>query len=75
MSQYQIDKNIPMSLKNMRSKYPFAQMEVGDSFFVPSDDVKNINALRQSFYRYAHEHGRRFVAQHESGGYRVFRVD
>ena len=30
---YEIEKNIPMKT---RGKYPFNEMEVGDSFFVPS---------------------------------------
>lgn len=29
-----IEKNIPMPVVKKQNKYPFAEMEVGDSFFV-----------------------------------------
>jgi len=38
MSEYKIDKGIPVPEPNVRgrtSKYPFRQMEVGDSVFIP----------------------------------------
>lgn len=37
MTNIQIDKNVPMpeDTRTTASTYPFEQMEVGDSFFVP----------------------------------------
>lgn len=49
--QFTIEKNIPIVKNETRSKYPFSQMEVGDSFFVPVDASKNnLIRLRTSFY-------------------------
>lgn len=36
---YQVEKNVP--LPSRYSRYPFAQMEVGDSFEVPVDSARN----------------------------------
>lgn len=38
---FKIDKNVKMPPKGQKpSKYPFQQMEVGDSFFVPNPKDK-----------------------------------
>lgn len=41
--QYKIDKNLPIPPRPRRkrtSKYPIADMEIGDSFFVPTGPFK-----------------------------------
>jgi hypothetical protein len=38
MIQFKIDKNVPIT---RRAKWPFQEMEVGDSFAVPSTVPKN----------------------------------
>lgn len=44
---YPIEKGIPITdgRKGSKEKYPWSQMEIGDSFFVPS---KSKNTLRSS---------------------------
>ena len=39
---YKIEKGVPLKLHvtKGRSKYPFAAMKVGDSFFVPKSQLK-----------------------------------
>ena len=37
----QIDKNVAMPPKAGRKKYPFAEMEIGDSFFSPDLSIRN----------------------------------
>lgn len=32
MPEYKIESNIPMPVRKAKSKYPFAEMKVGDSF-------------------------------------------
>jgi hypothetical protein len=73
---YNIDKNIPHPNFN-RVKYPFKDMEVGDSFFVPLDGVDALtiknrlncavrdNSLKLSF---------KFAQKRENNGYRVWRI-
>lgn len=43
MSEYKIDKGIEMPASR-EAKYPFGEMEVGDSFFIP--DKKRIADVR-----------------------------
>lgn len=41
---FSIEKNIPIPLKQTRgSKYPFADMEVGDSFFIPELSLGSVS--------------------------------
>ena len=47
-----IEKNIP--LISLRAQYPFAQMEVGDSFLVEAPYVKRTAVAASS---YARKHG------------------
>lgn len=42
---FEIEKNVPMPEKHVRWKYPFDQMEVGDSFFVVNKDTTQMSAL------------------------------
>jgi hypothetical protein len=80
MSDYKIEKKIPIPAGHQHGvpRYPLAKMEVGDSFFVPSLDVKNANTLRQACYHYGKKHPSKFrVLLDDSSttvGWRVFRV-
>lgn len=51
-----VEKNIPVP-----RKYPFADMQVGDSFAVPPS-VKR-SAVTIAAKRYAHEHGMKFTVR------------
>jgi hypothetical protein len=50
VSDYKIEKNVPIPKGYARTKYPFSKMEVGDSFVV--EDV-NYNRVRQAAYSYS----------------------
>ena len=54
MSQLPIDKGVPLP-----KRYPFAGMQVGDSFLVP-DDVKR-TTVSIAAMRYGRKHGMRFT--------------
>lgn len=52
MSDYTIDKGVKIAPTGTggRRKYPWAVMEVGDSFFVPIEDPDKDRFLRSSIY-------------------------
>lgn len=56
MSQPRIEKNVPLP-----QRYPFAQMEIGDSFAVP----EGINRTRVSVAakRHGDKHGQKFTVR------------
>ena len=66
-----IEKGLPIRLLRKRaSKYPFAKMEVGDSFFV--DGAKSgVLAARCAYWN---KLGCRFIARTEGTGARVWRI-
>lgn len=73
---YVIEKNIPVPPGN-HSKYPFAKMEVGDSFLVKSEgkEPKNlISSIRQASYNCTKKSGMKFRARIEGENVRVWRV-
>ena len=78
---YKVTNKVAMPPSRIRTpKYPFWDMAIGDSFFVPSEDVSK-TALKQSCYYAARQSedskGRRWKWRivDEEKGYRVFRVE
>ena len=72
----QIEKNIPVNkfLKRSRShKYPFRELEVGDSFYVALSE-QEINVLRVLAWRFSKQTGWRFVTKKVDSGVRVWRI-
>lgn len=72
---YQIEKNIPAPLikkTGAQNKYPFSQMEVGDSFFVAG--AKRISLTNAAKY-HTRTKGWRFSAATVPGGARCWRVE
>lgn len=70
---YQIEKSIPIPPAAGRtSQYPYALMEVGDSFFVPRTKEKSVGVstshARNKFP------GRKFATRRVDNGVRVWRV-
>lgn len=56
------------------AKYPFADMAVGDSVFIPGDTRSSLNA-RSSALKFGTRSGRRFITREEPGGIRIWRVE
>jgi hypothetical protein len=54
-----------------RQKYPYKEMEVGDSFFVSAGGIQNV--CNQN-YRMGKKLGMSFIARKEGDGVRVWRV-
>ena len=79
---YTIEKNVPLCRPSSKSnKYPFDQMEVGDSFFVPHAEAKSARmaALTRNAgqYKKLPKHvtfQRHFVTRTVEGGARIWRV-
>ena len=75
--KYKVEKKIPLPTFKTRltSRYPFAEMEVNDSFFVPVVDVASSKSIRQTTYAANRKHkGKVFRVADVDGGYRVFRL-
>lgn len=76
MNDYKIDKNVPLpSSGNKRnSKYPWAQMKVGDSFVVPWDKYVAVQA-HMSYTNRRYKGERHFICRKAGDGktYRVWR--
>ena len=51
-----------------KPKYPFQEMEMGDSFFVKND------AARASAHNFAKENKVAFTSRKVDGGYRIWRI-
>ena len=74
---FKIEKEIPIPKKiggNGRlSKYPYKDMDIGDSFFVEKQGVRG--KAVQSGYHFARKHGKKFTARPVEGGVRIWRVE
>jgi len=70
---YKIEKNIPIGQIHLNG-YPFAKMEIGDSFFVKGDK-KKINAVTVSTSTYKKKNaGTNFTCRTNEDGVRVWRI-
>lgn len=67
-SPIKIEKGVPVPPG--RDKYPWADMDVGDSFFVATDKVEN---FKRNVYA-KNRNGKMFTARAEGNGVRVWRT-
>jgi len=74
--EFKIEKGIAIpERKGGTVKYPFEQMEVGDSFFVPeSAEVRRSN-FSNSASSYGKRTGKKFTVRKVEGGWRCWRVE
>jgi hypothetical protein len=69
MTMLPIDKNVPLP-----ARFPFEQMEVGDSFAVPSGVHRTTVSI--AALRYGRKHGRKFITRKmPDGTIRCWRVE
>jgi hypothetical protein len=73
---YAIESKVPYVKisKPRATKYPFPDMKVGDSFFVPADDTKAIPRVRSAASLWAQRYNRKLATRVVDGGVRVWRV-
>ena len=78
MSAYHIEKGIPLPTMPTNMKYPWRDMKVGDSFFVPvkkESERTMRGAITSSFYNYQRgNRGQRIALRQVKGGFRIWRV-
>ena len=77
-SNFCIEKNVPLPPARACTKYPFGDMEVGDSFLVAcTDDQRRAVLTRVGVAANSHRrrHGRRYSSRTVSGGIRVWRIE
>ncbi len=48
---YEIQKNVPIPAGKQGRKYPFLEMEIGDSFSVKLSDMRNTHTAIQDYKR------------------------
>ena len=72
MSDFKIDKNVSLWRKTVTAKYPFANMQVGDSFFVPGKKSKN---MAGSVANAARTRNAKYATRAVDGGVRVWRTE
>ena len=72
---FEIEDNveIPPRCGRSKSKYPWAKMKVGQSFFVPDGSQPSLSATAIG-YSYRHPE-MKFTTAKEAGGVRVWRIE
>lgn len=74
MSQFKIDKKMPMPYGgNTQCRYPWRDMDVGDSFFVPDKKITQIDSRTAQIstgFRFA----KRTVEENDIKGVRIWRI-
>lgn len=73
---YEIEKGIPLPTNTRNSKYPYKDMQVGDSFLIPAhpEDVPQwLKSIRNSMFAAGKRHGIKLTAAAADGGVRVWR--
>jgi len=68
-----IDHDVPIPAITRMSKYPFDDMEVGDSFTILPEASKNISSAIGAYCRKRSD-GRKFITRSIEGGVRIWRV-
>jgi len=72
MSDIVIEKNVVLPKERNKNKYPYLEMEIGDSFFVENGKLSLICNLN---YRMFKLHAKRYIARSEDTGVRVWRTE
>jgi hypothetical protein len=64
--------SIPKTIAAGHAKYPFASMEINDSFLVADDNLA-INVVR-SAHSYGKRHEKKFTSRKTTTGTRIWRI-
>ena len=59
---YEIEKDVEVPIVGLRHKYPFNQMEVGDSFLFKGDSLGK-DAVKAAAYTYGRRHDMKFIVR------------
>lgn len=66
-----IERGVPLPVARNQRRYPYPQLQVGESFFVPAVTQNNI---ANQAYRWSRKLGRKFETRKRPGGVRVWRT-
>ena len=68
---------VPRPQRGRRSKYPFAQMDVGACFYLPLEEVRSPNVLASAARQWANRNNRdwKFVSRMVDGMVGIWRVE
>ncbi len=66
-----IDKNVPMPTSQANSKYPFWDMDVGDSFLIDGNEVQSV---RNASHMCGKRNEMKFTVRKTAEGYRCWRI-
>lgn len=82
MSEFKVEKGVEIpparttgTRRRAYARYPFGEMEVGDSFFVDDDDPSTRTRVMSAASERLKRCGTRFVTRAVDGGVRVWRVE
>lgn len=67
-----IDPGVPLTTSGTRRRYPFRDMAVGDSFFVPGMTCRD---MRGALSRAKRETGWRFATRRVDNGLRIWKIE
>jgi hypothetical protein len=71
-----IERGVPIPKQTRDSKYPFAYMDIGDSFFVPGAKAASLqNAAKHHSKRTGHAYSSRTVTENGVDGARIWRIE
>jgi len=70
---YKIDKNIPSPTEHHSTKYPWMDMEIGDSIFVEGET--GIGPAADSARHWGRNNKKRLCSRIEGTGVRIWRVE
>ena len=73
-SKIKIDKNVPMPSKHKIPPFPFADMEVGDSFAVPKANLPQTVGYRAAVFAREQTPTWKFKIRKTPSGHRCWRV-
>lgn len=69
--EFVIEKDVPLA-PHGNCRYPFGQLEVGDSFALPIDIA---NKVRTAAFSYGKAHGMKFAVRKQGDHARVWRIE
>jgi len=66
---FKIEKGVPFV--DSHKTYPFAEMDVGDSFLVPHNTAPKAQPAASA---YGYKHGKKFATRNTADGLRIWRI-
>jgi hypothetical protein len=70
--QFVIESDVPIQSRTKQCKYPFAKLEVGDSFFVPGIKMSVLSSAASGARKRT---GFKFTTRTVDGGVRTWRTE